>query len=549
MRRGSHGMSLRGTAQQRRGNLQFTGKSQDEEIATLTSFARNDIVVIGGGIAGLSAALHLAERGLHPLVLEADPTYLGGRLAGGETIEVDGYQFRLEHGVHGIWSGYRNLQAMLARHNLRPVFVPAEEESWIYRSGGFLGRADVGSVIRRSIFPPPLHYLELFLHPRFLWMLDVRDWVSLVRTWAGLVMAIGIDPFAESQPMEGLTLGQMTRKWSPALRAFFLGLARNGLSSHPDEVPMSGFIAFLRFYTLLRRDAWVFSYLPEDGGTSICEPLEDRVRLLGGSIRLGCRVKRVTRQGSEWLVAWESDEGQDSACAAQVILATDSQNAKNILSESFDTQDLFFPRSLANAVVRLWFDTSLRRSAEAGIFTGEFTLHNYFWLDRLYNPFRRWARETGGSALEAHIYGPDETLAQPDAALLAQAIQDTQAAWPELRGHRIFGHVQRNPASHTLPAVGPEDKHLGIRTPWEGLFCAGDWVRHPAPAFFLERACLTGIEAANAVLEARGLEPWSLLPYLPPEPFAAWIEHLMQRGRRRVRERRGRFTGNNGDKR
>jgi hypothetical protein len=495
-----------------------------------------DTLIIGGGIAGLSAALHLSERGLHPLVLEADPQYLGGRLAGGETVEVDGYKFRLEHGVHGIWSQYRNLQAMLARHNLRPVFVPAEEETWIYRSGGFLGRADVGSAIRHSIFPPPLHYLALFLRPRFLWMLDVRDWVSLVRTWAGLVMAIGIDPFAESQPMEGMTLGQMTRKWSPALRAFFLGLARNGLSSHPDEVPMSGFIAFLRFYTLLRRDAWVFSYLPEEGGTSLCEPLGDRVRQLGGSIRLGARVTRVVRERDEWRVVWESAEGQESARAEQVILGTDSQNAKSILCESFGEQDLFFPRSLSNAIVRLWFDIPPRKGAEAGILTGEFTLHNYFWLDRLYNPFRRWARETDGSTIEAHIYGPDEVLSQPDAALLAQAIQDVQAAWPELRGHRIFTHIQRNPASHTLPAVGPKEKHLGTITPWEGLFCAGDWVRHSAPAFFLERACLTGIEAANAVLETRGLEPWSTLPYLPPEPFAAWIEYLMQRGRRRVRE-------------
>jgi isorenieratene synthase len=301
---------------------------------------------------------------------------------------------------------------------------------------------------------------------------------------------------------------------------------------------MSGFIAFLRFYTLLRRDAWVFSYLPEDGGTSICEPLGDEIRQLGGSIRLGAKVTRIAREGDEWLVTWDTVKGQESARAGQVILATDSQNAKNILDESFGEQDLFFPRSLSNAIVRLWFDTPPRRGAEAGIFTGEFTLHNYFWLDRLYNPFRRWSRETGGSALEAHIYGPDDVLAQPDAALLAHAIQDAQMAWPELRGHRIFGHIQRNSASHTLPAVGPEEKHLGTLTPWEGLFCAGDWVYHPAPAFFLERACLTGIEAANAVLEARGLEPWPLLAYLPPEPLAAWIEHLMQRGRGRIRTKR-----------
>ena len=93
----------------------------------------NDTIVIGAGVAGLSAALHLAERGLRPLVLEADPRFVGGRLAGGEEVDVNGWKFRLEHGVHGIWSPYRNFQAMLARHNLRPVFVPAQEERWFYR--------------------------------------------------------------------------------------------------------------------------------------------------------------------------------------------------------------------------------------------------------------------------------------------------------------------------------------------------------------------------------------------------------------------------------
>src|SRR5215213_1403979 len=128
-----------------------------------------DTIVIGGGIAGLSAALHLAERGLKPLILEADETFIGGRLAGGETVQIGNYSFRLEHGVHGIWSQYRNLQAMLARHHVQPAFVPAQDENWIYKAGSFVGTAPVGSAIRRSFIPPPFHYLQLFLRGRFLW--------------------------------------------------------------------------------------------------------------------------------------------------------------------------------------------------------------------------------------------------------------------------------------------------------------------------------------------------------------------------------------------
>jgi isorenieratene synthase len=79
---------------------------------------------------------------------------------------------------------------------------------------------------------------------------------------------------------------------------------------------------------------------------------------------------------------------------------------------------------------------------------------------------------------------------------------------------------------------------LGIETPWENLFCAGDWVRHETPAFFLERACVTGLEAANRVLHTKGLEEFKIESYPPPEPMAAWIESLMMKGRKKRKEKR-----------
>jgi isorenieratene synthase len=498
---------------------------------------RAEVIIIGAGVAGLTAALHLAERGLKPLVLES-AVRVGGRLARGDEITVNGVTFRLEHGVHGIWSPYRNFNAMLARHNLRPVFVPADDETWIYRHHGFTNLAYIGKSIRRSFIPAPFHYLNLFLNPRFLWALDIRDWFHLLSVWSGLVFALGVDPLGENQPLEGLTLGGLTRNWSPALRAMFQGLARNALSADPDEVPLSGFLAFLRFYTLLRRDAWAFGYLPDDGGTAVTEPLASRVQALGGEIRLNTTVERLTAESAGWVV----HSGGQVFAAQQVILAVESRAAESILAPLLAAGQggrLFFPRSTENAVLRFWFSAKPRRGSEAGMFSGQFTGHNFFWLDRIYNQYRRWGRETGGSALEIHIYGPPDVLARPDAVLLAQVLQDVNSVWPELRGARLGQHLQRNPETHTLPAVGPASRHLGTVTPWPGLFCAGDWVRHPSPALFLERAVVTGIAAANEILTLRGLEAWALLEPLPAEAPAAAIEKLMRRGRQRIRQKRG----------
>jgi isorenieratene synthase len=450
----------------------------------MASAPDQDVIVIGGGLAGLTAGLHLAERGLNVNVLEADPHFPGGRVSGKETVEIDGWRFPGEHGVHGIWSPYLNLQAMLSRHRIRPVFVPAKEEDWIYRRGNHIKKAAVGSALRQSWIPAPFHYLNLFLRPSFLAMLELTDYASLFSVWYTLIFAVGVDPLVEGQPLGRLRLIDMIRRWSPALRAFMIGLTRSGLSGQPEEIPLSGYIAFLRFYSILRRDAWIFSYLPSGGGISLIDPLVGRLQELGGVLGLGRRVTTVERTADGWTVHWQGaqDPTQTGMLhAGQIILAADSPNTARILQASPDTApqaaSLEFPRGMETAVVRVWFDTAPRSTSEAGIFTGDFILDNFFWLDRILEPYLRWRTATGGSAIEAHIYGPPDLLAEPDAVILARAINNILSAFPELRGHKIHQVLQRNPATHTLFGIGPVERHLGIETPWSGLFCCGDWVR------------------------------------------------------------------------
>ena len=123
------------------------------------------------------------------------------------------------------------------------------------------------------------------------------------------------------------------------LTGFFLGLARNGLSAHPDEVPVSGFFGFLRFYTILRRDAWVFSYLPDEGGASVCEPLGARIQELGGAINLNARVTKLRCESQKYLVEWQSLEGMQSAMAYMVAME-DGEIVK-VTADGFESTGMF----------------------------------------------------------------------------------------------------------------------------------------------------------------------------------------------------------------
>ncbi|NDJ77249.1 MAG: NAD(P)-binding protein, partial [Chloroflexi bacterium] len=395
------------------------------------------VVVIGAGLAGLSAGVHLAGRDVPPLVLEADSEWPGGCLSGGaaDTFEHGEriWAFRSEHGAHALWGGYDNMRAMLERF-LDVDLRASEGEEWINRWGTRVRYVEAGTAVRRSWLPAPFHYLQLLLRPRFWSTVSFWDILSLPGFITSLLLTTGLDPITEKVELEGLTIDDYFRFWTPNLRATFRGLGHSLLASPSDYISLSAFIAAMRFYTILRRETWRLDYLPCNAHDCLIQPMIDSITEAGGMVMTGARAIELKRQGDHWQIRVEdAKRGIRTLEAAHIIIATEPDAAERLLSNSPDTADkaaeIDFPRSIQCATARLWFDTQPREGAPGGMFTGDFEIDNFFWLHRLHDEFQEWG-EAGGSAIEVHFYSPEHVFEQSDQVLLVLATSEVQRAFP-----------------------------------------------------------------------------------------------------------------------
>lgn len=499
------------------------------------------VVIVGAGIAGLTAAAHLAERGVEPLVFEADRLWPGGRLAGGDPDSFAylgrSWSFSSEHGVHAVWGGYENLRATLARFTTTQL-VDSPGEEWVNRWGREVRRIEAGNTVRARGLPAPFHYLQLLFHPRIWANITPLDFLSLPGFLFSILWAVGMDPLEEEIALDGLMMDQFLRGWTPNLRATFTGLAVNLLAAPADAISLTSLIAALRFYTILRRDSWRMQYFPDNPQRCLLQPLIDHIESRGGKLIQGATVERLEHSSRAWRVVVDDvvRGGLRSVNADHVILAVQAPAARRLLLGSPNTaeaaEQIRFPSAVRNATIRLWFDAAPPIPTPAGMFTGDFLPDNFFWLHLFYPEFAEWGAQTGGSAIELHLYGNNDVMEQPDNLLIIKSLDEVQRAFPAVRGHFVYGSVRRNSLNHTQFRV-PTHDCLHLQTPWPNLLACGDWTGYPTPSFWMERSCTTAIAAANIVLQKYGCEPFALLTPKPPEALAR-ILGIAVRGFRRT---------------
>ena len=83
---------------------------------------QNDVVVVGGGISGLSLAFYCVQAGMKTTILENNDT-IGGSFAS-PPYSANGKKFWLEMGAHTCYSSYQNLLEIVETCGIKDTIIP-----------------------------------------------------------------------------------------------------------------------------------------------------------------------------------------------------------------------------------------------------------------------------------------------------------------------------------------------------------------------------------------------------------------------------------------
>ncbi len=510
-------------------------------------------VVVGAGIAGICAALGLAERDLPVLLLERNGFSAGGRVAEypATTFHYRGktYTCSVEHGIHGWWRQYRNFLALLERHGLSDRLVDAYDQTVVFDDGRNVYRTNVGRETQITPVPEPLHHISLFFKRNILRMMKARDIPRIATLGLKVLESVRFDPWDPEYlaHYDKLNITDYQRGVPYFYQAFIRSLSRSGFFSDPQHVSLWAFMLALQHYVFLRRTDQCFAFSRDAIRNTLLDPLVEKIREAGGQLLKGVRVVEVEPlDGGGWRLHWTVGEPPASVepethlgtsgiiDTRQLVLALDVEGAKELQTRSPHLQsvlgDLSVFKGRRATTVKIWWARSpTNRWGDSGVFAGKSMADAYFWLHRFQDEAIAWHRETGGAVSENHVYAPDFKHDLGDDEIYQRVKRDMERSFPEVAFSAVHHVVVRNRAVHIDFPVGCAGSFPPVETAYPDLALCGDWIDGGVPVLYMERACQTGLAAANILLSHRGLPTRQILEPLPPPPHIQRLQVLLRR--------------------
>jgi 15-cis-phytoene desaturase len=482
-----------------------------------------DVVVVGGGIAGLTTAIGLRDAALRTIVLERD-ALLGGR-ASSWADPVTGDPVHI--GPHIFLDQYPNFFALLDVCGTRDRVVWEQDGAFVTMVDG-----ERAIPIRRSGLPPPYHYVpSLLADPE----VSVAD---LVSNWPIIELALRADEAAVARldALDARTL-LLDAGVTPRFVARFWAFTALAIMNVPLERCSAG--ALLRFYRyLLGHDDLRVGFAAMGLGDVYAPACRAILERSGAEVRTRAAVREVLTGDDRGVTGVRLDDGR-TIRAPRVVLAlpptTLGQLARREWSELSPFRDLGRFRPVPYIAPYLWLDRKVtRRQFWARVWReGDYNCDFY----DLSNIHRGWRQRP--SIITSNVIGSDRIGDATDDEIIARTLAELTEHLPDVaRAELLHARVHRIPMAIHAPEPGTEGLRPPVRTAIEGLFLAGDWIATAIPAS-MESAAASGWMAAEAILSdvgrprrlvqerppARGLVPW-LTRNIGRVPFKRPPAHL-----------------------
>lgn len=467
-----------------------------------------NVVVIGGGLAGLACAVALADRGISVSLFESRPR-LGGRASSFEDKQTQHLIDNCQHVSMGCCDEFNRFCETVGissyfRKEEQLYFVgPDNSTPNLNGSDQSDTKFKVNSFSATSWLPAPLHLLLAFGGLSYL---SLREKIDLGR---GLKQLARTPIDLKNEPtMADWLAGQkqshnaIDRFWNVVLvSALSETLDRISLS-HARKVFVDGF--------LRARDNWqvLIPSVPLEQlyGDVILKRLEQQQ----AKVHLQTGVNHVQIEAGK-VTGIQLRDGRNIACD-QVILAVPHQRVLSLLPDTFAGRETLERAEQIESApitsVHLWFDREITELPHA-VFVDCLSQ----WM---FNRSRIMSQSTDDGfyyqiviSASRHLRS-EERQGRLQEEIIAEVIEELSRIWPDAQQAKLI-HSRMVTEHQAVFSVKPgiEELRPSQRTEVAGLYLAGDWTSTGWPAT-MEGAVRSGLKAAEFLLDDLG-RPESLL--------------------------------------
>jgi zeta-carotene desaturase len=462
-------------------------------MSTILKVPQKTVTVIGGGVAGMSAACALAEAGLSVHLVERRG-YLGGRAS---SYLHPGVNEVIDNCQHVLFGCCTNLVGFYRRIGVDDRIHWTSEMTMIEPGGR-------RSLLGPSWLPAPLHGLPKLLSAH---AFSLADKFALARAFSALmrpVPASSTESLGAWLKRNGQTQGAIERFWRLVIAS--------ALNAEIDTIalPYAAKVVRELFMNSAFAGSMGMSTVPLSQLYLGVSPLLERQ---GGSVLLNTPV-----EGAEWdeeTSQWSLTTQTGSLISDFLVLALPfeatakmiphlppAEGAEVLLSQT-ENQEHWPICS-----VHLWFDHEITELEHAVLLDRE--IH---WM---YNQSRLQTGR-GGHYIELVVSATRAFAALNREEAIRQALEELGEFFPRVREAKLekVALVKEVLATFGVPP-GIDASRPSAVSPWPNCFLAGDWTRTGWPST-MESAARSGHLAAEALCLNLG-DPRAILePDLKPE--------------------------------